>query len=343
MMMETKWCMSRIFFIVGTGRCGTQMLRNTLGVWPDVVILPETHFIVTLYDKYQLRSICTDQFLDVVGSTYGSNGEDWNRTIFKTSDRAYSSYRQDFTDYVERENISGNIKDFVEAFFEFLYGRGYLFGDKTPHYGTNLDVIRTIWPEAKVIHLIRDGVDCASSMIEHPGFRRYINGGVKPKDLDRITATKLQSSFSVERPTLTSALTFWEEVILETNLGLMSINRESRLEVKYENIVFHPTKEITRIATFLGIEGDRVSLRKAITIPRPFPEKHQVKKVNGLDYKRYYVTIKDTMEKFGYPYDERIERGLLGTLGEIHRGRFNYLLSLKTSIKNFFKVVVGKA
>mgnify|MGYP006449510867 CR=1 FL=1 len=57
MMMEIKWIMNNVFFIVGTGRCGTQMLRNILNVWPDVVILPETHFIIKLYDKYKLTNI----------------------------------------------------------------------------------------------------------------------------------------------------------------------------------------------------------------------------------------------------------------------------------------------
>jgi hypothetical protein len=334
--------MNKIFFIVGTGRCGTQMLRNVLGVWSDVVILPETHFIVSLYDKYKLNTICVEQFLEVVGNTYGSNGEDWNKTIFATSNRAYCSYKKDFTAYVESENVTGNIKDFVESFFEFLYGRGYVFGDKTPHYGTNLDVITSIWSEAKVIHLMRDGVDCAHSMLGHKGFRTYINGEVKPKNLDRITATNLQSSFSEKKPTLTKALSFWEDVILETDSGFKKLKKENRLEIKYENVVFHPMKEISKIAKFLKLEDDKRSLNKAMTIPRPFPEKHQVKKISDEEYERCYMMIKDTMDKFGYPYTAKINRDLFETFQELYRGRFNYLLTLKKNIKFFIKMFVGK-
>ena len=61
-------------FIVGTGRCGTQMLRNILNCNSAIRVLPETHFIPTLYDKFGLEEISYDDFYEVISETYGSTG-----------------------------------------------------------------------------------------------------------------------------------------------------------------------------------------------------------------------------------------------------------------------------
>ncbi|MGM0519942.1 MAG: sulfotransferase family protein [Campylobacterota bacterium] len=335
--------MNKLFFIVGTGRCGTQMLRNILNVWNDVIILPETHFIVTLYDKYKLEEISCNDFFEVFDNIYGASGHKWVDVILGSSQRCLDTYKSDFGEYVKKEKIVGNIKDYTEAFFEFLYGKDFIFGDKTPHYGTNLDIIIKIWPDAKIIHLMRDGVDSAHSMLGHEGFVKNINGQVKPKDLDRMMYKGVQVNYSNEKISINQALQFWENVILETDKGFQNIKSKNRLEVKYEDIVFYPAKEISKIAEFLDIEDDKKALNKAITIPRAFPEKHQVKKLSDEEYEKCYVQIKETMQEFGYPYKVDIERSFLETLQELYRGRYNYMLSAKKSLRIFIKKLIGRA
>ena len=332
----------KLFFVVGTGRCGTQMLRNVLNTWENVVILPETHFIVTLYDKYELKKINCNDFLEVVTNIYGASGVKWIDVIINSSKRNIENYKKDFEGYIINKNISGNIRNFVEAFYEFLYGEDLIFGDKTPHYGTNLSIINKIWPEAKIIHLIRDGVDSAHSMLGHQGFAKYINGQVKPKDLDRVMYKGKQVGCPDYKPTMSQALRFWENVILVTQNELKCIKDQNKLEVKYEDIVFFPGQEISKIATFLEIDDNKKLLNRAISIPRPFPENRQVKKFGKEEYDDYLLQIKETMKLYNYPYHFNADRGLAGILREWYRGRYYYLLLLKKNIIKFIKIIIGK-
>jgi hypothetical protein len=334
--------MNNIFFIVGTGRCGTQMLRNVLNCWPNVVILPETHFIISLYDCYKLREITATEFLEVVDNVYGASGSKWSEVILSSSKRSYHNYQTQFINYIDENKIKGNIQIFIDTFYEFLYGKGKIFGDKTPHYGTNLTIIREIWPHAKAIHLIRDGLDCAHSMLGHPGFIRYINEKISPKDLDRVMYRRNLYKESHIKPTMEDAIHFWDSVINETQIELDLMSQSDVLQVMYEDIVFRPVEEIKKISYFLQIENDEKSLNKAIAIPRPFPERHQIKKLTDQDYQKYYPLIHKKMNFYGYPYKIEITRDLVGVCKEFYRGRFCYALQLKNKFKATFKAIVGK-
>ena len=49
------------------------------------------------------------------------------------------------------------------------------WGDKTPHYVFILDQLREIWPDMRVIHVIRDGRDVAASHLAlSAGGRRWV-------------------------------------------------------------------------------------------------------------------------------------------------------------------------
>jgi hypothetical protein len=277
------------------------MLRNILNSWDNIVVLPETHFIVPLYDKYELRGISVEDFLSVVNSVYGSSGQPWVEVIVRSANKEVLNYREQFVEYVGLNNIKGNIKNYIEAFYEFLYGKGFIFGDKTPHYGTTLNIINAIWPNAKIIHLVRDGVYSSYSMLKHNGFRKNINGMVSPCDLERVIYAGGQSTFSSKEPSMENALMFCKDVIETMQCELENIKPEYKLKLKYEDIIFNSVEEITRVSQFLGVDSERGALKKAVTIPRPFPQRHQVKKVSEKEYSDYYHIIEPTMKKFGYP------------------------------------------
>jgi hypothetical protein len=238
--------------------------------------------------------------------------------------------------------IKGSIRVFIDAFYDFLYGKGKIFGDKTPHYGTNFTIIKKIWPQAKAIHLVRDGVDCAHSMLGHPGFIRYIAEDISVKDLDRVMYKRPSYQPSSVKPSMEQAMAFWDSVIRETRHELHDIPNDDVLEVKYEDIVFTPAKEITAISHFLHIENDTHSLQKAITIPRPFPEKHQVKKLSEKNYQKYYSLTQEMMGFYGYPYTSVVTRNFYGVFKEIYRGRYSYLIQFKKTLIRLMKTAIGK-
>ena len=40
------------FCVVGTGRCGTRLLRSMLNTHPELFVFNETHWLVNLYDAF---------------------------------------------------------------------------------------------------------------------------------------------------------------------------------------------------------------------------------------------------------------------------------------------------
>ena len=110
-----------ILFIVGTGRCGTQLLRNIFNLSPSIKVLPETHFIPTLYDKYQLNPVGYDDYFSVIDKIYGSSGEKWILTILRHAKKHYESFYGDFMEYCRSYQDPKNIKDYTEHLLHYLY------------------------------------------------------------------------------------------------------------------------------------------------------------------------------------------------------------------------------
>ena len=313
------------------------MLRNILKTWPQIRILPETHFLVPLYNRYGVNEITYNQFIEIVDNIHSQSGNKFILGILKDASKKYETYKKDFLTFLNDNNIRGNIKDYTEAFFEFLYGKDVLLGDKTPHYGIHAQIIKELWPDAKFLHIFRDGVDVAHSMLSHGGFINLISNNIAPRDIDEYMYGKDIGSSPKRAIQMTESLLFWKEAINDT-IKSLNIYEDGIdfINVRYEDILFFPEQEITKVASFLGVD-DKLNLKKAIIIPRPFPEKNQVKKLDSNEYDKYYECIKDTMKSWGYPYKVVIKRTLIQKIKEVYRGRYNYILSLKKNLKIFLK------
>jgi hypothetical protein len=112
------------------------------------------------------------------------------------------------------------------------------FGDKTPNYFHLLPVLDTLYPGAKFIHLIRDGRDVAISYIDNGWYRYY------------------QPEFS------------WVRVMKSRQKFLSSAHNYQILEVKYEDLVLEPRREVMRICEFLGeeFEPDMLNWHKRVEL-----------------------------------------------------------------------------
>lgn len=316
---------NRFLFIVGTGRCGTQMLRKVLNCCPDIRVLPETHFIPTLYDKFGLGEIGFDDFYEVVNETYCYSGSRWILTILNDAGKACDVFYEEFKGYTEANIERRDIRGYVKCFCAYLYGQRALYADKTPHYGTELVLLKNIWPEAKFIHMVRDGVDCARSMIRHPGFVRNISGSVAPNQIGRLKYRGANLNLPDTPVSLEAALKFWEALFLATQEQIQKIDSRDVLTVRYEDLVIYPAAEIKRIVRFLGFSEDDKWIGKAICHPRPFSEKLRTGRLCKDEYSRYYNIVKDSMKSASYPYKFEIDRGFAGSIKEFWRGRNFYI------------------
>jgi hypothetical protein len=137
---------------------------------------------------------------------------------------------------------------FVTALFD-LYGQHEgksLVGDKTPSYVLNLPTLHGLWPEAKFVHIIRDGRDVCLSMLNWLSEKAQV-------------AARRRATWT-EDPVLTSALWWKQRVLLGREDG-SALGSELYYEIRYETLVSQPATECAALCDFLDLPYDDAMLR----------------------------------------------------------------------------------
>jgi hypothetical protein len=158
-------------FIVGSGRSGTTLLRLMLEQHPDLAIPPESYFPISLRHR-------EPRYVSSGGFDLGRYASDLLENV---------RFRDWKLDQMVRDRLSGvEPIDWAEAIRRTfaLYAereRKPRYGDKTPWFIMRIDELSTMFPEARFVHLIRDGRDVALSIRgmswAPPGCRRWRSSG----------------------------------------------------------------------------------------------------------------------------------------------------------------------
>ena len=211
-------------FVVGAPRSGTTMLRLMLDAHPDLAIPPETYFITKAAKRwYRPRRAFRDR--DPV--------EVYLETV--TGHKRWPDFHLDpdaFRERVRRahpETLGEAVRTFYEMYAEKV-GKPR-WGDKTPFYVRTMEVVQEVLPEARFIHLVRDGRAVALSI----------------KDL----------WFGPN--TIEECAEFWVERIDEARENAKAIDHY--IEVRYEDLVRDPEPQLRRIAQFAELPWDERMVR----------------------------------------------------------------------------------
>lgn len=204
------------FFIVGLGRSGTTLIRLMLHNHPNIAIPYESHFITKYFER---------------ASEYGDLTIDMNlRNLLQDilSEELLSMWDHEFNlerilNRVKERTIGGAIS---AVYMDYTQGKSKSrWGDKSD-YLNRMHIINKIYPNAQFIHIVRDGRDVANSVIKMPW---------GPKDI-------------------IAAGEWWDSnVRLGRRMGSI-IGERRYMEVKYEDLVENPEKELIRICGFIGEE-----------------------------------------------------------------------------------------
>ena len=221
----------QIFFIVGAQKSGTTWLQRILDAHPQIVCSGEGHFI------------------DDLSLNMSSLIQKYNQKLLLVADRVYEGnpYYLPFTQ---------NEFDFlsVAAMAIMLSKRSIseetlCIGDKTPVNILHVDSFIRLFPEAKYIHIVRDGRDVVVSHYKH------IERVVKTKNLKDY---KL-SSFKESLPELSKKWSLFVEKGAEAAKKLPS--KQFQL-IRYEDLKQQPDNHIQRLFQFLGV-NDSLELVKS--------------------------------------------------------------------------------
>jgi hypothetical protein len=137
-------------FVCGVTRSGTTLLRLMLDSHPELAIPGETHWVPKLIKAFERSKQSADDAADLVidhkrWGDFHLDGEELRERIRAIDPvTAADSIRAFYLTYAEREGKAR-------------------YGDKTPGYVREMRRIQRVLPEARFIHIIRDGRDVSLS------------------------------------------------------------------------------------------------------------------------------------------------------------------------------------
>jgi hypothetical protein len=214
-------------------RSGTKLLRTLLNRNPRVCVLErETELLPRLASWVAEHGPAVDEaaFAQVYEAV--RLGSFFHYRHRASGDRGWHEWR---AACAGRFDVAGLFEGLVRWDTGLERSSDRIWGDKSPSYITHLDLIQRIYPEAKVIHIVRDVRDYCASV--RTAWR---------KDVRR-------------------AAHRWNE-------GVLAASRHCKrdpargIQVRYEDLTRMPRTELERLCAFLGIAFDErmLTLERAL-------------------------------------------------------------------------------
>jgi Sulfotransferase family len=313
-------------FVVGTGRCGSTMLSNMLNEHPRVLSLSEFFSLITGgsggLDPFSPERMDGREFWSIVSAITPFT------TFCLQKQISSSEWLYPFDSPAARFSRQTGVPSILLATFSLLTERldelfdlardevvgwplrtsgehyGALFAWLAGHFGKRLWVERSgaalfwidqlvqMFPDARFIHIVRDGRDAAISMQGHPAFRvLFIKNAlaqfleVDPLEssdrthIDRVPGELLPflpEQFDVEafcayRTPLALGGTLWSQQI---EVGMKVLNKlppDRLLTLRYEDFFANPKRQLDSFAAFLGKDflDEKWSAQCAATVRTP--------------------------------------------------------------------------
>ena len=251
-----------VFFVVGQQKSGTTWLMRMLDSHPEILCKGEGRFF----------------------------GAGWRQESVKQTDakRPPSSLYNAVLDaeylrlWIERSVWSRNeaADEHVDNILSMMIGyflvgelsktKKRLVGDKSPLLTP--DTIREIsgvYPEARVIHIIRDGRDAAVSAVHHSwnfGKRQGVRISAKREAYHENAGglrNKRESLFAGN--SLRRMAAEWDARVSRTIEDGPALLGDNYTEVKYEGLLERPGEEMTRLLGFLGAEAGEETVSRCVS------------------------------------------------------------------------------
>ena len=217
--------------VLGCVRSGTTMLRAALDSHPCLAVPPESYFVTpALEHRARYESGATP------GPTPGDS-LDLDRLLADVAaDRSFPDWQLRPAALAEVRALP--LRTAPEALLA-LYG-AYAHqqgkaraGDKTPSHLLHIDLLARSFPDARFVHIVRDGRDVVPSI--------------------------LGMSFGPDR--FAEAVLFWQRRVEQGLAGGAMLGPDRYREIRYEALVADPESVLRDLSPFLGLEYSGEMLR----------------------------------------------------------------------------------
>lgn len=306
--------MSRPVFVVGTGRCGSTMVSNMLNEHPQVLSLSEFFAMMIagthIREAFHSGPMDGRKFWEVVAVNhplfrlflqhdivfpewlypYDDPSSRYSRetgvpALLLTTLPHLTGDHDRLFDLLRQEVITWPVASMRE-----LYDR--LFGWLARHFGKRcwaersgaslpfVGELHAVFPEARFVHVVRDGRDAALSIRAHLGLRMYVIQEwiaeilgtklyefVEPSRIDDLPA-ELRPFFlgnfdgnalKAYQVPLPRCGAFWARQIVEGQKAIARLPAENVMTIRYEDILADPARQLDMLAGFMDdglVDGD---------------------------------------------------------------------------------------
>lgn len=209
-----------MFFIVGSARSGTTLLRMMLNAHPRVAVPPESRFVVELYTGSD--EVVVADFLRSLEAH--KRWSTWGVPITSVADQLGGKQSAPYAEALEA------------CYRAFAATRDKnLYGDKTPRYVEHIELLHRLWPQARFVHLVRDGREVALSYADVPFGPKTVAKAA------RLWATRVDKGVAAGR----------------------ALPEDLYLELRYEDLLADTEERARALSSFLGFDFDPAMLENA--------------------------------------------------------------------------------
>ena len=199
-------------FIVGCPRSGTTLLRLMLDSHPSLAIPDESHFIVELHDPAR-KAASTQRREEVLERVFGHERfERWNFDPAEVRRLATTTQPPTYSDVIGT----------VFGAYAAAHGKPR-WGDKSPPYVRHIPLLAELFPQARFIHIIRDGREVATSLAAHEW----------------------------GPPTPAAAAVVWQRHVRAGRRAGQQLPGDRYLELRLENLIAEPERVLREACQFL--------------------------------------------------------------------------------------------
>ena len=212
-----KYCTNPII-IGGSGSSGSTLLKSLLNrhskiaIGPELSIFNKNMFYETPFEKIKdnLKTILDD----------GMCTDGW--FLYPPTFSDFEKYGWNKNDFIKMALSKDTHKDFIDDFMNVFLDKSQkkIWAEKTPANSYCFNEFNTIYPNARFIHLYRDGKDVVTSLIKR-GMNPYY------------------------------ATMMW---LYNTSTAANYKNKNNYFEIKYESLVNNPKETLIELLSFLKLD-----------------------------------------------------------------------------------------
>ncbi len=264
---------------VGSGRSGTTLVQAIFSAHPRLAISHESQFIPRLADRPYVRdgAFSSDRFVADL-----KRSPDYQRLEID-DDALLASLH---------EELPADYPDAVRRVFQhYAKARGKeRYGDKSPGYVLHMERLAELFPEARFVHVVRDGRAVALSYVE----TKFGPGDVPAGAL------------------------YWQRRVTRGRTVGETLGTERYRELRYEDLVADPETVVRDVIPFLGLDFDPAMLRyfergdqlrsetadpsahESLALPPTQGLRNWKEQMSDSDAAVFEVLAGTTLETFGY-------------------------------------------